>query len=70
MWDLSTHLNALAESETEGVQGAAAVFTQDPLFKFKHKDEGYAIDWSPLVPGRLVSGSLLLYFFKFSYIFL
>ncbi|KAF7806717.1 glutamate-rich WD repeat-containing protein 1 [Senna tora] len=56
VWDFSSHLNALAESETEGVQGAAAVFNQDPLAKFKHKDEGYAIDWSPLVPGRLVSG--------------
>ncbi|CAL0324915.1 unnamed protein product [Lupinus luteus] len=56
VWDLSTHLNGLAESETEGAQGAAAVFNQDPLFKFKHKDEGFAIDWSPLVPGRLVSG--------------
>ncbi|CAL0329713.1 unnamed protein product [Lupinus luteus] len=56
VWDLSTHLNGLAESETEGVQGSAAVFNQDPLFKFKHKDEGFAIDWSPLVPGRLVSG--------------
>ncbi|WVZ25422.1 hypothetical protein V8G54_003966 [Vigna mungo] len=56
VWDLSSHLNALAETETEGVQGVAAVFTQDPLLKFKHKDEGYAIDWSLLVPGRLVSG--------------
>ncbi|XP_047171175.1 protein HEAT STRESS TOLERANT DWD 1-like isoform X2 [Vigna umbellata] len=56
VWDLSSHLNALAETETEGVQGVAAVFTQDPLHKFKHKDEGYAIDWSLLVPGRLVSG--------------
>ncbi|KAL1367047.1 hypothetical protein HN51_021103 [Arachis hypogaea] len=56
VWDLSSHLNALAESETEGIQGAAAVFTQDPLSKYKHKDEGYAIDWNPLVPGRLVSG--------------
>ncbi|BAT96205.1 hypothetical protein LR48_Vigan02g053700 [Vigna angularis] len=56
VWDLSSHLNALAETETEGVQGVAAVFTQDPLHIFKHKDEGYAIDWSLLVPGRLVSG--------------
>ncbi|XP_027919802.1 glutamate-rich WD repeat-containing protein 1-like [Vigna unguiculata] len=56
VWDLSSHLNALAETETEGVQGVAAVFNQDPLHKFKHKDEGYAIDWSLLVPGRLVSG--------------
>ncbi|KAL4382124.1 hypothetical protein AHAS_Ahas04G0202100 [Arachis hypogaea] len=55
--DLSSHLNTLAESETEGVQGAAAVFNQAPLYKHKHKYEGYAIDWSLLVPGarRLVS---------------
>ncbi|XLR57531.1 hypothetical protein S83_008203, partial [Arachis hypogaea] len=49
--DLSSHLNTLAESETEGVQGAAAVFNQAPLYKHKHKYEGYAIDWSLLVPG-------------------
>ncbi|KAL5175273.1 Glutamate-rich WD repeat-containing protein 1 [Glycine soja] len=56
VWDLNSHLNVLAETETEGVQGVAAVFNQDPLYKFKHKDEGYAIDWSPLVPGKLASG--------------
>ncbi|RYR09013.1 hypothetical protein Ahy_B05g076971 isoform G [Arachis hypogaea] len=49
--DLSSHLNTLAKSETEGVQGAAAVFNQAPLYKHKHKYEGYAIDWSLLVPG-------------------
>ena len=57
---MSSHLNALAETET-GVQGVAAVFNQAPLHKFKHKDEGFAIDWSPLVPGRLVSGNLWVY---------
>ncbi|XP_058740020.1 protein HEAT STRESS TOLERANT DWD 1-like isoform X1 [Vicia villosa] len=51
---MSSHLNALAETETEGVQGVDVV--QSPLQKFKHKTEGYAIDWSPLVPGRLISG--------------
>ncbi|XP_045821315.1 protein HEAT STRESS TOLERANT DWD 1 isoform X2 [Trifolium pratense] len=54
IWDMSAHLTALAETEIEGVQGVDAV--QVPLQKFKHRDEGYAIDWSPLVPGRLVSG--------------
>ncbi|KAG7968442.1 hypothetical protein I3843_08G154600 [Carya illinoinensis] len=49
VWDFSSHLNALAESETQGAQGAS-------LVKFKHEDEGYAIDWNPIVPGRLVSG--------------
>ncbi|WJX53032.1 hemolysin III domain membrane protein [Trifolium repens] len=54
IWDMSSHLTSLAETEIEGVQGVDAV--QVPLQKFKHKDEGYAIDWNPLVPGRLVSG--------------
>lgn len=36
-----------------------AVFNQAPLVKFAgHKDEGYAIDWSPVVPGRLVTGKM------------
>ncbi|XP_022967328.1 glutamate-rich WD repeat-containing protein 1 [Cucurbita maxima] len=56
IWDFSSHLNTLAESEAEVSQGESSVFNQAPLMKFKHKDEGYAIDWSPLVPGRLLSG--------------
>jgi ribosome assembly protein RRB1 len=52
---MSSHLTSLAETEIEGVQGVDAV--QVPPQKFKHKDEGYAIDWNPLVPGRLVSGN-------------
>ncbi|XP_059634831.1 protein HEAT STRESS TOLERANT DWD 1 [Cornus florida] len=57
VWDFSSHLNALAESETEVSRGASTVSNQAPLVKFGgHKDEGYALDWSPLVPGRLVSG--------------
>ncbi|XP_031107406.1 glutamate-rich WD repeat-containing protein 1 [Ipomoea triloba] len=57
IWDFSSHLNALAESQGDVSHGASAVSNQSPLVKFGgHKDEGYAIDWSPLVPGRLVSG--------------
>lgn len=56
VWDFSSHLNFLAESETDTSRGESAVFNQAPLSMFKHKDEGYAIDWSPLIPGRLVSG--------------
>ncbi|GMH13722.1 hypothetical protein Nepgr_015563 [Nepenthes gracilis] len=56
VWDFSSHLNFLAESETDVSRGASSVFNQAPLTLFKHKDEGYAIDWSPLVPGRLLSG--------------
>nr|TKR79363.1 transducin family protein [Populus alba] len=67
IWDFSTHLNALAESETEVPRGASSVFNQAPLFNFKgHKDEGYAIDWSPRVAGRLVTGNMERYFLLFS----
>ncbi|KAI3772803.1 hypothetical protein L6452_03997 [Arctium lappa] len=57
IWDFSSHLNALAESEATISKDTNTVSQQTPLVKFTgHKDEGYAIDWSPLVPGRLVSG--------------
>ncbi|KAL8093942.1 protein HEAT STRESS TOLERANT DWD 1 [Apium graveolens] len=56
VWDFSSHLNALAESENDVNRGASTVSNHAPLAKFTHKDEGYAIDWNPLVPGRLVSG--------------
>ncbi|KAH9762924.1 WD REPEATS REGION domain-containing protein [Citrus sinensis] len=57
VWDFRSHLNALAESETVAGHGAPQVLNQSPLVKFGgHKDEGYAIDWNPVAPGRLVSG--------------
>lgn len=60
IWDFSSHLNALAESENDSRNGDSTALNQAPLHKFGHKDEGYAIDWSPLVPGRLISGIVLL----------
>lgn len=57
IWDFSSFLNNLAESETDVSRGANTVQRHSPLHTFAgHKDEGYAIDWSPVVPGRLVSG--------------
>lgn len=56
IWDFSSHLNALVELETDNGLEGQAIVKQTPLLKFGHKDEGYAIDWSPLVPGRLLSG--------------
>jgi len=57
---MSSHLKALAETETEGVEGVDVV--QVPLQKFKHKSEGYAIDWSRRNEGRLVSGNHCFFF--------
>uniref|UniRef100_A0A2P2K1S3 Uncharacterized protein n=1 Tax=Rhizophora mucronata TaxID=61149 RepID=A0A2P2K1S3_RHIMU len=56
IWDFNAHLNTLAETETDATKGTSSVFNQAPLIKFRHKDEGYAIDWSPRIAGRLVSG--------------
>lgn len=56
IWDFSSHFNSLAESESDLKQGATSVFNQAPLVRYKHRDEGYAIDWSPTVEGRLLSG--------------
>lgn len=67
IWDFSSHLNALSESESETSQGASSVLNQAPLIKFGHKDEGYAIDWSPLVTGRLLSGTEINIFIIYIY---
>ncbi|CAN1142703.1 Protein HEAT STRESS TOLERANT DWD 1 [Linum perenne] len=57
IWDVSSHLKALSESETKAAGKDPPVVNQAPLVNFKgHKDEGYALDWSPRVPGRMVSG--------------
>lgn len=49
----------IRESETEASQGNSPVYNLTPLVKFGgHKDEGYAIYWSPVFPGRLASGIL------------
>ncbi|CDY35872.1 BnaA07g01150D [Brassica napus] len=57
-----SHLNALAESETEGKgkYGTSPILNQAPLVNFSgHKDEGYALDWSPATAGRLLSGDCM-----------
>ncbi|XP_071699364.1 protein HEAT STRESS TOLERANT DWD 1-like [Rutidosis leptorrhynchoides] len=57
IWDFGSQLNSLAETETNISKDATTVSNQTSLLKFTgHKDEGYAIDWSSLVTGKLVSG--------------
>lgn len=60
IWDFSSYLNSLAELEGGGNEGNSSVTNHSPLMKFSgHKDEGYAIDWSPVTTGRLVTGILI-----------
>ncbi|KAL5203591.1 hypothetical protein ABZP36_008462 [Zizania latifolia] len=57
VWDFSSFLNSLAESGAGAHKEDDKIHNRIPVKIFGgHKDEGYAIDWSPLVTGRLVSG--------------
>ncbi|CAN6468762.1 unnamed protein product [Victoria cruziana] len=57
VWDFSAHLNSLVASDPRVQTGAAEIARQAPLQIFNgHKDEGYAMDWSRLTPGKLVTG--------------
>ncbi|KAJ1295536.1 hypothetical protein BS78_01G231900 [Paspalum vaginatum] len=57
VWDLSPFLNSLAESGAPSPDEGDIIHRHLPVKVFSgHKNEGYAIDWSPLVAGRLVSG--------------
>ncbi|XP_006663183.1 glutamate-rich WD repeat-containing protein 1 [Oryza brachyantha] len=57
VWDFSSFLNSLAESGAVAHNEEDRIHNHVPVKIFGgHKDEGYAIDWSPLVTGRLVSG--------------
>ncbi|KAL6905687.1 hypothetical protein ACP4OV_003288 [Aristida adscensionis] len=57
VWDMTSFLNSLAESETHAQKDDDKIHKLLPVKVFSgHKNEGYAIDWSPLVAGRLLSG--------------
>eukprot|EP00054_Salpingoeca_dolichothecata_P037752 m.11822 g.11822 ORF g.11822 m.11822 type:complete len:467 (+) comp7847_c0_seq1:60-1460(+) len=53
IWDLSTHFEALDNPNFVSKNALPS----KPLFTFAgHQDEGFALDWSPVVPLRLASG--------------
>ena len=57
VWDFKSFLNSLADSGPVAHKEDDIIHNHVPVKVFSgHKDEGYAIDWSPLVTGRLVSG--------------
>jgi ribosome assembly protein RRB1 len=55
IWDLSAQLGELA-AEAEPATGSAKLQKVNARQVHTHSSEGYALDWSPAAPGRLVSG--------------
>ena len=59
LWDLKQQLDSLGFSGQPGSvgNGAAVASATTPIFAFRgHKDEGFAMDWSPAQAGRLATG--------------
>lgn len=57
VWDLSVQLRSLSTADPLASTGLSNVVRQAPLHVFTgHMDEGFALDWSSVVPGRLLSG--------------
>ncbi|KAG0618694.1 hypothetical protein M758_4G085700 [Ceratodon purpureus] len=56
VWDMGAHIRSMASSGPDA-PGVPNTVRQAPLHIFTgHKDEGYALDWSPITAGRLLSG--------------
>lgn len=53
IYNVSGAVETLDESEKKGEKKS---YVGTKLATFKHTDEGYALDWSPLTYGRLASG--------------
>ena len=56
VWDVGNHIRSM-ETSGPDAPGQPSTVRQAPLYIFTgHKDEGYALDWSPVTAGRLLSG--------------
>ncbi|KAI7841913.1 hypothetical protein COHA_004441 [Chlorella ohadii] len=56
VWDLSTQLNELKDEAAPVAGSQGKVHKVAARHVHTHSSEGYAIDWSPVVAGRLASG--------------
>ena len=55
IYNVSSAVEALDEKNEK--KGEKKSYGGTKISSFKHNDEGYALDWSPLTFGRLASGS-------------
>jgi ribosome assembly protein RRB1 len=56
VWDMAAHIRSMSGGIPDG-PGLRTTVRQAPLQIFTgHKDEGFALDWSPITAGRLLSG--------------
>ena len=57
IYDVTSALEELDKDQTKKQKKQTKVHGGNKLAGFKHKAEGYALDWSPLTFGRLATGS-------------
>ena len=56
LWDVSTLYQEIVQESDEGVEISKKINKLNALQVHAHSMEGYALDWSPCVAGRLASG--------------
>jgi ribosome assembly protein RRB1 len=55
VWDMAAHIRSMSGGVPDGPGPRTTVHQALQIF-MGHKDEGFALDWSPVTAGRLLSG--------------